>query len=211
MSVAAWLSVSVASAVTGVQDRHAFAFSNPNYYAVVAQVIPVLLLTFAVERRLFANPDEENPSFAPVLAFAIVLVNAVLAEGLALVVVGTDHPAAGLRNSATLFSATAICGGLTLIAGQAAINTRTLGRFAVALEQADLIWRHDRKVVIIAGSVLAVLYPVAYVSALFVAGDPTTRRDVVAAVLLLAVALWVRASVLIGRVIATAGRRALRP
>ena len=101
------------------------------FFEVTVQVLPVLLLTFAIgERAVFGTASASVQTKAAVLAFVAVLFTAAIAEAVGLTIIAVDNPSLGLRAFGTVFTATAVIGALTLVIVGAAISSglsRSLG------------------------------------------------------------------------------------
>lgn len=90
------------------------------FYEQVSQVIPVLLLTFAVEQRFFTRLSQRNTRVDAGIAFVFVMVTAVLAE--LLVLTSLAGTTSWLQSAATVAIAAAVPASLVLIAMSAFVN-----------------------------------------------------------------------------------------
>jgi hypothetical protein len=90
------------------------------FYAQVSQVIPVLLLTFAVEQRFFTSLRHPDTRDDAEVAFAFVMVTAAVAEVLVLTSLATST--VWVHWAATIASAAAIPASLALITVSAFVH-----------------------------------------------------------------------------------------
>jgi hypothetical protein len=90
------------------------------FYAQVSQVLPVLLLTFAVEQRFFTRLTHPDARADAQWAFGFVMVSAAVAE--VLVLVSLASHADWLEWSATITTAMAVPASLALIGVSAFVN-----------------------------------------------------------------------------------------
>ena len=119
------LLVLIAWIVLCLADHRFIGPSNVNFFATSAQVLPVLLLAFAIERVFFERSTSRLATRASaIVAFGTVLVLAAVGEILALVAIAwSDPPPAGIRVVGGLVVLVATAGSLTLIIGFAAVRS----------------------------------------------------------------------------------------
>lgn len=90
------------------------------FYEQSAQVIPVLLLTFAVEQHFFSSIRREETQREAVQAFMLVILAAALAEVLVMASLATG--ATWVRGAATIAVTAAVPASLALISVSAFVN-----------------------------------------------------------------------------------------
>jgi hypothetical protein len=100
--------------------------ASPSYFATVAQVLPVLLLAFAVEKSYFKSDTDSTRGSLTFVAFAVVAMAVTVGEVLALVVVAHAEPSHELMVDATTWSGAGVSAALALIVGQLVIESRVL-------------------------------------------------------------------------------------
>ena len=191
MTAFAWSACAIAGLFDGrpgVGD--AFAFPQRDFYSAVAQVLPVLLLTLAVEKGYFGPKVPGANTLAGVLAFGLILLGSGIAEILCLTAVGTSHPSHELRAAATQWAAAGVVGALSLIVGQAVVASGLFGHIAtIALDPLPAVAREKR----LGLAILIIL--VATVSTQYVTNlayrDEVTWRNTWIACASLGIFLWV--------------------
>lgn len=105
------------------------------FFKASVQVLPLLLLTLAVgERALFGNGAVQTRG--QLLAFLIVFL-AATSEALGLIVIALRTPPLALRQLATVLTATALTGALTLLILSAAILSGALQTFLALSKEAN--------------------------------------------------------------------------
>ena len=182
--------------------KGAFFFEEQSYYSVVAQVLPVLFLTFAVERRFFKSSRARASSVSALLAFGFVVLSAAAAELFSLAVIGIEDPSQNLRVWATEASAVGITGAVLLIAGQAAIDSELLTVLAEVIESPRDHFERERTFGEFSLLILGVPLAFAIVWGSYRANIYYTRQTVFACGAAMAILLWLSTAVVAGRAIA---------
>ena len=167
--ITAFTAVQAAGHVENGSSGKPYFFSSGDYYSTAAQVLPVLLLAFAVEKSYFGREQTKASGVTAVLAFALVMLATVFGELFCLAVVGTSQPSGTLRAEATLWSATGVAGSLLLIVGQATIESG-LPEFAADIADDQIKPRGDW---VLGGAVLAAFLVVGVAA---VVGDFVHKR-----------------------------------
>ncbi len=193
-AAAAFMAVIVAGGMEiTTEGEDPFFFKERSYYEVVAQVLPVLFLTFAVERRFFQPSRTQSTGIGALLAFCFVVLTALFAELCALVVVGLDQPSDTLKALATRSSAAGITGALVLIAGQAALDSGILRVLADVIENPTDHIARERSFGIVAFLILVL--PVGGAVLWVNLGSYDIRQLIFVGVVLVAISLWLRVSI----------------
>jgi len=110
--------------------------ASVNAFMIGAQILPVLLLTFAVERAFFEAGSNGIRTRAAVISFLCVIVAAAVGETGGLVAIGLHHPSASIREWLQIPIGTAIAGAVALVVGHAAVGSGMRGTLR-ALASAD--------------------------------------------------------------------------
>jgi hypothetical protein len=200
------------------QDRTSDLYHfQHEFYALAAQVLPVLLLTVAVERRFFGPEMPGADTLSSILAFLLLIICAVIGEVTALLVTAFHEPGATLQGYASITASSAIVGTLVLILWQTAVNSGVIATvenlWQDVLDEDRRQQRFKRELPLLVGvgvvAAVAVAVGAAIAAVRFVnqhLGD--IQRVGLGAVYVLLLILWLRVSIAVKNLLMRGGRRA---
>ncbi len=168
---------------------------NPAFFSTASQVLPILLLTFAVEKRFFHSEPAAQFSATAAVAFSLVMLGSGVGLVMAIVTQGvTGQPSLVLATATTYLVANALASSLALIVASAA---ESVGIGRVFTTRTEVIVSGPLKMLglmatSLAGAALIVLYTDGMFSDLFGSVPIHIALPTGAiSVLWLAAALWV--------------------
>ena len=200
-AVAAYVAVILAGGPELEGDEKTPYFFKGAYYSVVAQILPVLFLTFAVERRFFRPSRTQAASAGALIAFVLVVVVAAIGELCTLAVIGIRDAPPSLKAWASQSSAAGIAGALVLVAGQAALDSGVLKVLADVLEDPSSHLKREQSFWTVAIFLIGIPSAAVIIWTSYVNNSGHVRQWVLVAAALLAIAAWLRISIIGGRLL----------